>query len=151
MVKRITGTPNVNIPPVWTVRMLIVKNHREQRTCHQNPGHLPLQLFIHRYNCRPTVPPTCRNSNARTAPVSNKTKRKSARRRTALPTPRLRRLSHLLQMLGMLALREHLSPVKKHEHTVRNYSTSWSPKLSMSTIFRCGRMVQKKTSATKRI
>jgi hypothetical protein len=27
----------------------------------------------------------------------------------------------LLQMSGMLALREHLSPVKKQEHTVRNY------------------------------
>ena len=33
-------------------------------------------------------------------------------------------LSHLLQMLDMLALREHLSPVKKQEHTVRNYSTA---------------------------
>ena len=121
MVKRIMATPNVNIPPGWTFRMLTVKNHREHRTWHQNPKHLPLKLFIHRYNCRRTVPPPCRNANARTAPVSKKATTKSARRRTTLPTPRLRHLSHLLQMSGMLALREHLSPVKKQEHTVRNY------------------------------
>jgi len=42
-------------------------------------------------------------------------------------TTRLRRLSDLLQMSDMLALREHLSPVKKQEHTVRNYSTARSP------------------------
>ena len=77
-------------------------------------------------------------------------KKKSRRRMAALPTPRLRRLSHLLQMSDMLALREHLSPVKEQEHTVRNYSTPWSPKLTMWTILQSGRTVQKKTSATKK-
>ena len=102
--------------------VLTVKNHRAHRACHQNPRHLALQLFIHRYKCRRTVSSKC--TNARTAPVSKETTTKSARRRTTLPTPRLRRLSHLLQMSDMLALREHLSPVKKEEHTVRNYSTA---------------------------
>jgi hypothetical protein len=74
--------------------MLTVKNRRAHRACHQNPRHLSLQLFIHRYKCRRVLPPKC--TNARTAPVSNKAKRKDARRRPALPTPRLRRLSHLL-------------------------------------------------------
>jgi hypothetical protein len=121
MVKRIMTTPNVNIPPGWTFRMLTVKNHREHGTCHQNPEHMPLKLFIHRYSCRRAVPPPCINANVRTAPVTNKTTTKSARRRTTLPTPRLRRLSSLLQMSDMLALREHMRPVKKQEHTVRNY------------------------------
>ena len=93
MVKRDMATPNVNIPPGWRIRMLTVKNRRAHRACHQNPRHLPLQLFIHRYTCRRVVPPNC--INARTAPVSNKAKRKDARRRPALSTPRLRRMSHL--------------------------------------------------------
>jgi hypothetical protein len=50
--------------------------------------------------------------------------KKRRKTRPALPTPRLRLLSHLLQMSDILSLREHLSPVKKQECTVRCYSTA---------------------------
>jgi hypothetical protein len=146
------ATLNVNIPPGWRIRMLTVKNRRAHRACHQHPRHLPC--------CRAALYPQVQLSSGGASELrkrqdSTSLKQGQKRRRktkaSSANTTRLRRRSDLLQMSDMLALREHLSPVKKQQHTARNYSTARSPPdLSMSTILHRGMSVQKKTSATKR-